>query len=76
MATNSTAVIWEYIDESMDFVKNSPERKAFWNHMRRVILALHLIDSVDAKELPKSAEAAAIIDCIYDFESQGIIENS
>lgn len=50
--------------ESVSFNLNTPERKAFFNHLQKVAKALHDIEWVDSSDYGEGDENKAIMECI------------
>lgn len=68
--------VWFDIETNMEFAKTNPERRAFWNHMQKVIRALRDLELVDSGDLPPNSEITALLDVLYDFHSQDILEGA
>lgn len=54
----------EKIDLELKFEVNTPERRALWNHMRKVVAAIHDVEYVDDARYVIGAENKAILDCV------------
>lgn len=54
------------IEEDANFHLYSPERKAFREHLDKVIKALHDIEWVDSCDYSKGSENLSIMACITD----------
>lgn len=71
---------FDLFDETLDvfegFSISSIERRAFKEHLHKVYHALSAIYEVDQGYSSYGKETKYICDCIYDFESQEIIETS
>jgi hypothetical protein len=71
---------YDPLEDVAEYFSNFPctslERRAFSKHLQKVLKALQSIDDVDRGYNSESLEKKYICDCIYDFSSQDIIENT
>jgi hypothetical protein len=66
----------EFVDEYFSQVSRSTVyRRAFAKHLQKVYYALKAIEEVDSGYGSLSHENSSIAECIYDFESQDLIES-
>ncbi|WP_145270271.1 hypothetical protein [Tautonia plasticadhaerens] len=64
----------EYDLESSPFERNTPQREAFWQHMQKVIKALHDIEWVDSCDMSPGDENEAVDACLNSSAFlQGVI---
>lgn len=66
MSGGSMNYIYSRIEVDVSFEKNTPERKAFDEHLKLIINALHDIEWVDSGDYAKGDETAAIRACIVN----------
>jgi hypothetical protein len=65
MSGGSMDYLYGKIQNDLNFKKDTPERKAFWVHMQKVIHALQKIEWADSGDtLPGEADTAAINECL------------
>jgi len=53
----------------LNYKPSTPERKAFLNHMKLVVEALHDIEWVDSCDMGQGDENEAILRCLQDNDS-------
>lgn len=56
--------LYSRIESDLTFRMDTPNRKAFYDHMQKVVKALHDIEWVDSSDYGPGDEDAAIMACI------------
>jgi hypothetical protein len=65
MSGGSMNYLYSKIEYNLTFDRNTPERKAFWKHMQKVIKALKDIEWVDSGDCGPGDETDAIRACLH-----------
>lgn len=68
MSGGSMNYLAHRIESDMTFYVNTPERNAFYEHMQKIIKALHDIEWVDSGDMSPGDENKAIMECISESD--------
>ena len=64
MSGGSMGYLYSRIEMDADFAQDTPERKAFAEHLKLVVKALHDIEWVDSCDYGPGDEVPAILACL------------
>jgi hypothetical protein len=71
MSGGTMGFLYLRIAAGLQFARNTPERRAFAEHLEKIAKALHDIEWVDSGDWVKGRENAAIQACLGDWLHAG-----